>query len=874
MLISEEWLREWVKTEQDLPQIAYDLTQAGLEIEDIINPATEHLQQVVVAEVLAAEKHPNADRLKLCRVSDGAKEYSIVCGAPNARAKIKVALARIGTVLPGDFKIKESKIRGSLSQGMLCSASELQLGEDHDGIIELPADAKLGKPIQDYVAATSPGMDIAITPNRGDCLSVRGIARDLATLYATKLTPPPLPEIKAEHKDELSIKLEAPDGCAQYLGRIIKGVDLSKPSPAWMQQRLRDTGHNPINIAVDVTNYVMHELGQPLHAFDLTKISGGIVVRYAKPREELTLLDGRVLKLDKDDLLIADHKKPLALAGVMGGEYSGIADDTQDIFLEAAFFNPQVVFGKQLKYNLVTEAAYRFERFVDPTATRQAMERATELLIATAGGTAGEITTAAEPKYLPKARSLDLDLDFVGSFLGFGFEEKEVARILESLGFTCTRKASGAKQAGVQLKVDIPSFRPDIDCAEALCEELARIYGYDKIAQTLPRSSLTPTLGSSESPEAGAMASFSFGSYSEEDKIRDLLAARGFQEVINYSFISSRHAQQLYPDAALIELANPISSDMSVMRPGLVFGLLSALEHNQRHHLRVRKLFEMGLCFRSLTGGATGKSAGVGIDSTAAGKDGSGKDAALDSRILADITQAAEKGGNKEVANIVQENHLGFAVLQPRDHKQGHKFWGEQDYDFANLLADTRSLLNLWGQEDRINIDFTSAGAGSSSALFHPKQHFILSAKQKGGAQELGMAGLLHPLVAERFNLQDFSVFYFSCCLSRLPKDSPPEYATFSRLPPARFELSLVMDENISYAELQRHIYADADKSLVSVELLDIYRSDALGKDKKSMALRLSWQDPAKTLTDAEVNDLVAKLLTQLKSKHEIHLRS
>ena len=690
MLISEEWLREWVKTDQDLPQIAYDLTQAGLEIEDIINPATEHLQQVVVAEVLAAEKHPNADRLKLCRVSDGAKEYSIVCGAPNARAKIKVALARIGTVLPGDFKIKESKIRGSLSQGMLCSASELQLGEDHDGIIELPADAKLGKPIQDYVAATSPGMDIAITPNRGDCLSVRGIARDLATLYATKLTPPPLPEIKAEHKDELSIKLEAPDGCAQYLGRIIKGVDLSKPSPAWMQQRLRDTGHNPINIAVDVTNYVMHELGQPLHAFDLTKISGGIVVRYAKPKEELTLLDGRVLKLDKDDLLIADHKKPLALAGVMGGEYSGIADDTQDIFLEAAFFNPQVVFGKQLKYNLVTEAAYRFERFVDPTATRQAMERATELLIATAGGTAGEITTAAEPKHLPKARSLDLDLDFVGSFLGFGFEEKEVARILESLGFTCTRKASGARQAGgagtgggsgsggtgggagsggtggvagaganngsgaggvadagandgsgvagtgannglgaggtggagggVQLKVDIPSFRPDIDCAEALCEELARIYGYDKIAQTLPRSSLTPTLGSSESPEAGAMASFSFGSYSEEDKIRDLLAARGFQEVINYSFISSRHAQQLYPDAALIELANPISSDMSVMRPGLVFGLLSALEHNQRHHLRVRKLFEMGLCFRSLTGGATGKSAGVGIDSTATGK--------------------------------------------------------------------------------------------------------------------------------------------------------------------------------------------------------------------------------------------------------------
>ena len=851
MLLSVEWLREWINPQQDTQQIAYDLTQAGLEVESINNPPTEHLHHVIVAEILEAVKHPNADRLKLCKVHDGSQELSIVCGAPNARAGIKVALASVGTILPGDFKIKESKIRGSLSQGMLCSAKELQLSEEHQGIMELPEAAEIGKPVSEYLQLPTATMDIAITPNRGDCLSIRGIARDLAAIYATKLSPPTLKKIPAQHQDELPIELEAPEHCPRYFGRIIKGIDLSKPSPDWMQKRLRDSGLNPINIAVDVTNYVMQELGQPLHAFDLRRLEGGIKVRLATKGEELILLDESVMKLDEEVLLIADHKKPLALGGIMGGKDSGIADDTTEVFLEAAVFSPQKVFSTRQKYNLSTEAAYRFERFVDPTLPELAIERATELLIATAGGAPGPISTNTNindsEKHLPVQSTLQLEHEFVSKFLGFSLSAKQIEKILGDLGFTLDANKGG-------WQVTIPIYRPDIDCPASLCEELARVYGYDKIEQTLPRGSLKPQ--HFQSPT------------STDDEIRAFLTARGFSEVINYSFISKEESTTFYPNLQPLELANPISSDMSVMRPSIIPGLLKILARNQRRQVDSCNLFEMGQCF---------------VPSTT------------------------------REDKLAQKNCLVFAAMRPQSSKR----WQENLYDFNEMLNDVTDLLSsqglLWGGAlhgvaggaGQLNLRYATPATNpsqpshssksnksdnsndlSESHLFHPTKHIYIdrlsndtksaskAAARPNAEALLGIAGMLHPRIVAASKLQGYEVYLCSMCLDDFPSPQVPSYTPFSDLPAANFELSLIIPEAITYVQLVAKIRECFETQPDKIELLDVYQSDKLQQGYKSMALLLKWQPTTSTLTDEQVNSLVFGMLKKLASKHDIKLRS
>lgn len=821
MLLSEEWLREWINPKQDIHQIAYDLTQAGLEVEEINEPSSAHLQTVKVAEVLEAEKHPNADRLKLCKVSDGTQELSIVCGAPNARAGIKVALAPVGTILPGNFKIKESKIRDCLSQGMLCSAKELQLSDEHAGILELPETAQLGKAIEEYIQLPATTLDIAITPNRGDCLSIRGIARDLAVIYSAKLTPPALPKIPAQHKEELPIELLSHEHCPGYHGRIIKGIDLSKESPAWMQQRLRDSGLNPINIAVDVTNYVMQELGQPLHAFDLRRLAGGIKVRLAEKNEELVLLDKSVMKLDEEVLLIADHEKPLALGGIMGGKDSGIADDTTDVFLEAAIFNPQKIFSVRQKYNLSTEAAYRFERFVDPTLPQLAIERATELLIATAGGEAGPVSSTISKQHfdnLTAHPSLVLQRNFITKFLGFSLSDEKITTILEALGFTLTSQPDG-------WQVTIPNYRPDIDCPEALCEELARIHGYDKIEQTLPRGALKPQHFQP--------------STNTDDDIRHFLTARGFSEVINYSFISKEELALFYPKLQPLELANPISNDMSAMRPALLPSILKNLAHNQRRQMDLCNLFEMGLCF-------------IPDDS------------------IVDATD-----------NLTQNNYLTFAAMRP----QKSKYWQEHLYDMDDLLSDINDLISLWGMKTRLTLDYATGSSASQSKeikiaeshLFHPTKQVQINHRNAKSSSVIGIAGMLHPKVLafpQLSKLQGYDIYVCTLCLSDLPKSSVPAYKPFSDLPAAHFELSLLVPEKIIYADLEKIITKSFTKKPDKLELLDVYQSDKLPTGYKSMALLLKWQPTDNTLTDEEVNSLVFGMLKTLETKYDIKLRS
>lgn len=836
MLISEEWLRQWVNPKQDLQQIAYDLTQAGLEVESITQAASECLEQVIVAEILAAGKHPNAERLKLCQVTDGRDEYEIVCGAPNARQGIKVALARIGTTLPGNFKIKKSKIRGSVSEGMLCSAYELEISDDHEGIIELPATAKLGEPLSKHIPTRPPVMDLAITPNRGDCLSHQGVARDLAALYDCQLNKPDIKPVKPQHTEELPIELADPEGCPRYLGRIIKGIDINKPALKWMKQRLIAVGLNPINIAVDVTNYVMYELGQPLHAFDLRQLEGGIIVRGAKKNEQLTMLDGRVLKLDEEDLLIADHKKALALAGVMGGKHSGIADDTVDVFLEVAYFSSPRVFGKQQKYTLVTDAAYRYERHVDPDLCFEAIERATSLLIEVAGGSPGPVTEGVNQKYLPQPRTIEISHHRVADFLGFDkqagyyIDEKGCEKILNNLGMQVTSMKAARKvgQASKDATTDdktwqvtIPGYRADIDCPESLYEELARVYGYDKLPSTIPVGASAPLLANQE--------------IHQEDRIRELLAARGFNEVINYAFISKEEVSRFYPGMKkdVLPLANPISADKGIMRPGLLVGLLGSVVYNHQQN-RIDdclKLFELGHCFAS----------------------------------------------DKKTGEVIEHNYLGLAIVQlkqdrNRTHDHGHT-WLSEPYSLALLQAEIKALVSRLKLEDRLELIYGYKEDGRE-LLFHPKQQFALKIRAgKGDDAIIGAGGALHPEHASEYKIKGYSAYFFSCNLDQLPHIDRLDYKGISRLPASYLELSLEVASRIPYSELEGLVRQTAGAKLSRVKLLDIYQSDELErKGIKSVSLKLTWQADDKTLTDEQVNQFAAAMLKQL-AKHNIKLR-
>ena len=575
MNISEQWLREWVSPNLSTEDLAHQITMAGLEV-DAIDPVAGVFSGVVVAEIVSAEQHPDADKLRVCQVNTGAETVQIVCGAPNARAGLKAPLAVVGAVLPGDFNIKAAKLRGMESQGMLCAEQELGLSDASDGLMELAADAPVGTDIRDYLQLDDKVIEIGLTPNRADCLGVAGIAREVGLLNSLPVNPLVYSKVSESIADTFPVELQAEDRCPRYVGRIIKGVDVSRPSPLWMQEKLRRCGIRSIDAVVDVTNYLLLELGQPMHAFDYDKLQGGIVVRNAAAAESLELLDGQTVELKADTLVIADSSGPVAMAGIMGGQATAVGETTANIFLEAAFFTPDLLAGKARSYGLHTDSSHRFERGVDFQLQVEAIERASQLLLDIVGGEAGPLIEVVSAENLPARPDVTLRAARIEKLLGFSMEASEVERILSGLGLGVTASDEGWNCA-------VPSWRFDIAIEADLLEELARVYGYNRLPVTHIRGDLVMP-----AREETALSKRS---------LRRHLAARDYREAITYSFVEPRLQQLFDPELQPVALSNPISADMAVMRTSLLPGLLGAvLRNTKRQQPRVR-LFETGLRF-------------------------------------------------------------------------------------------------------------------------------------------------------------------------------------------------------------------------------------------------------------------------------------
>ncbi|MEI1723315.1 phenylalanine--tRNA ligase subunit beta [Acinetobacter baumannii] len=575
MKISENWLRTWVNPAIDSDTLSDQLTMLGLEVDELA-PVAKPFTGVVVGEVLTVEQHPDADRLRVTTVNIGSGEpLQIVCGAPNVRAGMKAPVATIGAILPGDFKIKKGKLRGVESQGMLCGASEIDLEDKIDGLLELPADAPVGVNIREYLKLDDNVIDISITPNRGDCFSIRGIAREVAVINQQQMNEPEIKSVDATITDEKKVVINT-DGAPRYLGRVIKNVNVKAATPEWMEQALARSGIRTHSILVDVTNYVLMELGQPMHAFDLAKIEGTVHVRQAKSQEKLQLLNDQEVELQDDVMVIADDQKALAIAGIMGGLASSVTDDTTDIFLESAFFAPLAIAGRARRFGLHTDSSQRYERGVDFELPLIAMNRASQLIQELAGGEFGPITVAEKSDLLPKREAIELKQAQVDQLLGYKVAAEFITDALTRLGCEVTIQADG------EWSVVPPSHRYDMAIYQDLIEEVARIDGYDNIQISLP--SMDVQLAK-------------YQDRFEIAQLRQTVVTLGYQEAISFSFADAKLEKQLNPQVSPLMLANPISSDLAAMRSTLLSSLIPCVQYNlNRQQSRVR-FFELGLRF-------------------------------------------------------------------------------------------------------------------------------------------------------------------------------------------------------------------------------------------------------------------------------------
>jgi phenylalanyl-tRNA synthetase beta chain len=791
MKFSEKWLREWVDPPVSTEELVSRLTMAGLEV-DSVERLGIGIEGLVVGEVLSVEKHPDADKLRVCTVNAGQGEsLQVVCGAPNVRAGGKYPLATVGSRLPGEVTIRKSRLRGVESHGMLCSARELGLGDAHEGLLELPQDATSGTDIRTVLGLDDTLIEVDLTPNRGDCLGIEGIAREVGALTGSPVHPVEITAVSSAIADRFPITVQAPQACPRYLGRVIRGIDPMAITPHWMQERLRRCGLRAIDPLVDVTNYVLLELGQPMHAFDLTQLIGGVVVRYAREEEQLTLLDERTVTLDTATLVIADHEKPLAIAGVMGGMHSGVSEVTRDIFLECAYFTPETIAGCARKYAMQTDSAHRFERGVDPELQHRAIERATALLTAIAGGQPGPVCESVSPADLPQRLPITLNRTRIERLLGFDPEPSVVTDILTRLGMTLSAADNG-------WQVTPPSFRFDIDIEADLIEEIARVYGYDRLPARAP-------LGALE------MHAFREAEVSVE-RIAQVLVDLGYQEAITYSFVDPDWQQALNPGYRAIALENPISSEMSVMRTSLWTGLLKVARHNLNRQSSRLRIFEYGLRFFM-----------------------------KDNEIIQDIIFAGVVTGD-----------------------QYPEQWSVKStpVDFFDVRHDVESILALTGREKEYRLV-----QGEHPAL-HPGQ----SARLLSGEREIGWLGRLHPRIAARFDLPaDTYLFEFE--YAALQDGASVQFQELSRYPSIRRDLAVVTEVGVTVAELQAEVRNSAGVLLKEIVLFDVYQGQGIESGRKSIAFGLILQDSSRTLTDADVEDVVSRVTESLNKKFGAALR-
>ncbi|MBZ2188099.1 phenylalanine--tRNA ligase subunit beta [Alcanivorax sp. JB21] len=798
MLIIESWLREWADPALDTESLAHQLSMAGLEV-DGVTPAAPPFSGVVVGEVKTTAPHPDADKLTVCEVSDGTEVFPVVCGAPNVRAGLKVPFARVGAELPGDFRIKKAKLRGQPSLGMLCGASELGLEDLIDGLLELPADAPVGTDIREYLQLDDQIIEVDLTPNRADCLSVRGIAREVSVLNRVPFNVPAIAPVAPTIDDTFAVTVSAPEACPRYQGRVIRGIDPTAQTPLWMVERLRRSGLRPIDPVVDVTNYVLLELGQPLHAFDLGKLKGGIDVRLAQAGESLTLLDEQTVTLKDDTLVIADANGPLAMAGVMGGAASAVSDGTRDIFLECAFFAPLAIAGKARGYGLHTDSSHRFERGVDPQLQAQAMARATALILAIAGGQAGPVVEVAAEAHLPTPVPIALSAARVEAVLGLSLDAAEIADILARLGMDVVDTGADTWQ------VTGPSWRFDMAIEADLIEELARVHGYDRLPSRLPAIQ-----GAAISePETRLPAR----------RLSDLLAARGYAEAITYTFVDPAMQAALAPELTPLALANPISSELAVMRSTLWAGLLTTAQRNLNRQISRLRLFEQGLRF---------------------------------------VPGAGEGGG------LLQEPMLAglvFGTARPQ-HFDDLTDGKPRRVDFLDVKADVEALLAATGGAAVYRFE------AAEQHVLHPGQ----CARIVRDGVEAGWLGKLHPGLAATLDLPA-DIYLFELRKDVITQVSVPKFSELSEYPSVRRDLALVVPEAVPAGALLESARKACDERLRDIQLFDVYQGDNIEKGHKSLALGLTFQDRSSTLGEADINLLLAGVLSQLKQEFNASLR-
>ncbi|MEO8998251.1 MAG: phenylalanine--tRNA ligase subunit beta [Rhodanobacter sp.] len=791
MKFSENWLRELVEIKADRAALAHALTMAGLEVEEL-TVLGEGLAGVVVAEIVAAEKHPEADRLQVCRVNVGqAGLLQIVCGAPNARVGIKVPLAMVGASLPGGIGIKAAKLRGVESAGMLCSARELGVDADASGLLELPLDAPVGKPLADYLGLPDASIELKLTPNRPDCLGLVGLAHDVAALFGSAVKVPAQPTAPVTGTAKRGIQLQAGKDAPRYLGRVVEDIDPASRTPLWLAERLRRAGLRPISAVVDITNYVMLELGQPLHAFDNDALEGDIVVRHARNGEMLKLLDGSDAKLDSGFVLIADTHKALAVAGVMGGHDSRVSDATRNIFLESAHFAPAAIMGRARKLGLHTEASHRFERGVDPELPRRALERATELLLSIAGGKAGPVLVAENLADLPKPVAVILRRARLKRVLGVDVVDTEVARIFTALGMQVLSIAEG-------WQITAPSSRFDIEREEDLIEEVARIFGYDNIPTHSPAGALTLAV----EPEARI----------NELALREQLAARGYYEAVNLSFVAADLLAHWGFTEQLVPLANPLSADLAIMRPSLLPGLIEALRHNRARQQERVRLFEVARVF------------GAG-------------DPPVETPSLAIVACGNARGEQ----------------------------WGEpsRQLDFHDLKGELDAMIAWGGEPQRWSVH-----ADGLPRWLHPGR----GARVVRDGETVGYLGALHPQLAKLLDL-GADVHLLELALEPLLTRRLPLARSVPRFPTVRRDIAMDLPEAISWSQIEQAVRGSLGTRLQELRLFDRYSGKGVEAGRKSLAMGLILQDASRTLTDDDADRCVREAVAALEQTCKAKLR-
>ncbi len=792
MIFSESWLREFVDPGMSTAELVETLTMAGLEVDSVTSAASQ-FSGVVVGQVVSVEQHPDADKLSVCRVTDGGDDYQVVCGAPNVRAGLLVPFAKVGAVLEGGdkpFKIKAAKLRGVESNGMLCSAEELGLAETSDGLLELPQTLTIGDDIRVALALDDQLIELDLTPNRGDCLGMIGLAREVGVLARAPVYGLEFPTVEITSQRSIAVATAAPDACPTYLGRVIENINIKAPSPFWLKERLRRSGLRSIDPVVDVTNLMLLELGHPMHAFDADKLQGTVTARFAGEGEKLTLLDDREVVLNSETLLIADEAQALAMAGIMGGLSSSVTANTTSIFLECAFFSPLAIAGKARSYGMHTDASHRYERGVDYALQARALERATALLLEIVGGSAGPVSTATGN--LPASRQVRLTFSNVKRLLGVEIPEAECLDILSSLGFV---KAASDPEG---CEFTVPSFRFDVSIEADLIEEIARVFGYNKLPETLGiGAQRLPRLAERVRPVSA---------------LKRCLVAEGYQEAINYSFIDPDLAKIVCPESQVVSLQNPLSAEMSVMRPSILPGLLSTLGYNlNRQRERVR-LFEEGLVFER--------------------RDGA-------------ITQT------RKIAGLVYGSQNPVAWNQPK-----------QAVDFYDIKGSVESLLNL--------------GLGAAAYEFVKGEHSALHpgqcAEVRFKGEPIGFVGALHPRLQRHFGFAS-TAYLFELETAALVEGRLPSASALSRYPEVSRDLAVVVSAETAAGDLASCIRVNAGGDLTGLTTFDVYEGPGVGEGRKSIAFGLTWQHPSRTLSDEEISAIIAKCIRALESEFNAELR-